>query len=255
MSDSSSSGDVLGIDPTGYPSDFDSDEQPLVYPLAGGYAFSPSVRRPLAEAPRAATLVVCLPQPWPNVGPRRVVPSAEERAIAMLKQAVERAPEEASPVQALREIERLWSSMAGVTGVAEATMRRLLTGMEKPTLAEIPEWWSGALEALREDDTTAHATAVEQASLLVRAVLARLRSSASARLAPGPRGAVEVAWEGPSHVRWLVHPAILPWPGANVRVYAREERSAAKLTAKSLFLAESVIHHAVERLREADGSR
>jgi hypothetical protein len=250
MSDSSSCRDVLGIDPTEYPSDVDSDEQPLVFSLSGGYAFSPNVRHPV-EVPRATYAVYYIHRPQQ----RRALPSVEDRAISLLKQAVERAPEDGSPAEALQEIERIWSSTAGVTGLAEATMRRILTSAEKPALAETPDWWSGALATLREEDTTAHATAVEQASLLVRAVLARLRSAASARLAPGPRGAVEVVWEGPAHLQWLVHPAVLPWPGANVRVYAREDRTATKLTAKSLFLAESVIAHAVKHLREADGPR
>ena len=149
------------------------------------------------------------------------------------------------PEKALREIEQIMSLLDEVKGPCESAMRILLFRVKRPKLSDIPEWWNSELAELHRDESYFATAALEQASLLVRSVLTHLPSM-SARLASGYNGSVEVVWNISPYLSWYVYPSFLPWPGVRVRVYSRDERE--NLTAKSLFLAETVTSHAVAHL-------
>jgi hypothetical protein len=196
-------------------------------------------------------------RPWPRRIPRPAwndtdsppVKTPNDIALEILEGAVRSASCLSDPRDALRAIDAIWSQIDEVSTLAESRMRILLKRVERPVLAESPEWLAPVLEALKEtgdpDLGPPHPTAVESARRLVLATLAEVQGSRKASLEPSPGGSVAVTW--PRGLRWLVALPRLPWPGVNVRVYTGSD--ATDLEARTYHQAFGVIEASRDELR------
>lgn len=118
--------------------------------------------------------------------------------------------------EAIREIEEIWAELLVCSDMAEARVRLLLPRVEKPVLADTPEWLADQIIALVGQDCDQ--SAIESAEKLIRAVLHAVPDAPEADLSPSAFGAVEVSWGAGLH--WLVYEPRLDWPGVNVRVFS-----------------------------------
>lgn len=91
---------------------------------------------------------------------------------------------------------------------------------------------------IRQDDRLC-----ASAQSLVMATLATSGDS-SARVLSSGYGRIEIVWDCPSQLTWIVDRPASLWPAANVRVYHRTALDSPALTSRSFGLAHRVVEHA-----------
>ncbi len=100
--------------------------------------------------------------------------------------------------------------------------------LEKPALADLPQWFQeqeAGLFECEEGVLPAHPYAVESAKLLVRACLAAVDDTQrpEAEVETGPMGRLILDWYVPdSRLQWMVEAIDLPWPSVKVYQLSRQ---------------------------------
>jgi hypothetical protein len=129
---------------------------------------------------------------------------------------------------------------------AESHLRALIKALPPLNFTnDVPSWFKlSELESARIDPR-----AISSARELVRATVAMTDAKFEATCEPGRDGAIEISWETPSQLTWVVGRPRMSWPGVNVRAYVRADESTHALQTRSFFLAHRVVIHAVGSLR------
>ena len=182
-----------------------------------------------------------------------------ERFVALACRIVEfeidRACMEHSRLERLNSLERVWSRIDELSGMAEARLRLNLAA--GPDLLESPQWLQSEIASLGENSSPRnppHPAAIDSAARLIRATLRALPALAPnlrANLSAATLGRVDVEWSGDSGLRWIVGISGVAWPGVLVRTYrAKGGSDAIGLVAHTLHTAASVVAEAVEALHQ-----
>lgn len=145
------------------------------------------------------------------------------------------------PKYAAERIDELRERVETVCLAAEARLRTLLGSLDALELADEPAWLANAARSLM--DRGADAAAVDSACKLCRALLA-VKSDLTAELDIASSAVVEVAWNVPSRLTWIVRAPRHRWPGVVVRSYVRENATSPKMKVRSTLLAHRVIEMA-----------
>jgi hypothetical protein len=171
-----------------------------------------------------------VPRPAPAIWQNNIEqphPQPVNRELESLQDAIRSAFVDADPLIALQRIDEIWTKLDDASNLAESRMRILLKRVAKPPLAPEPDWLAEGLSSLsREVDLETGelplAAAVESARLLICSVIKACDvPHLRAELGTGLLGSVDVQWNVPSSLTWVVQGARLPWPGLQVRAYAR----------------------------------
>jgi hypothetical protein len=127
---------------------------------------------------------------------------------------------------------------------AESHLRIMLKKLPALELADsLPSWFEESVPGV-------DSRAMASASKLVRAVLADV-NDIEASCEPSDDGAVEISWDTPRQLTWVVNRPRMSWPGINVRVYARVDEDRPELQVRSFFLAHRAVEHARQFLNPA----
>src|SRR5262249_33581277 len=89
---------------------------------------------------------------------------------------------------------------------------------------------------------------LEAAHRLVKGVLVH-GVTAEAELERARHGGIEVAWDVPMRLTWIVGVPRLAWPGVNLKCYVRTSEDGPAMQERSFFLAHRAIMHALPYLK------
>jgi hypothetical protein len=177
-----------------------------------------------------------------------------ESDFARIEAAIREASDLPNPADAMREIDVIWGKLYGACSLAESRMRGLVHCVRDPKVAWEPSWLTAAMDRLRgsvsEGLDAPHFLAIESARKLVCALISASRGRAVvAQIQAAPYGCVDIWWDNsPLSLSWIVAPPRLPWPGVDVRVYARRAPDRPCMCAESFHRADAVVKHALMHL-------
>lgn len=141
-------------------------------------------------------------------------------------------------VAGAEQIDEIRERAEEVCTTAESHLRVLVKQLPPLTLAEqTPDWLSGF-------DSACDSRAIASANLLVRAILQIVGSDTQAVCEPSDDGALEISWDTPKRLTWVVGRPRMAWPGINVRTYSRIDEQRPAMDVRSFFLAHRAINHA-----------
>lgn len=170
-----------------------------------------------------------------------------EPNLPQLREAIVALSERKS-LEAAKRIDEIRESVDELGAAAEARLRVTLKSLTAPALApEAPAWFVESVRLLPSHQLDKRVVA--SAERLVRAVVAAVGAAGEGRCELANDGTLEVVWESDSCLTWLVGRSRLPWPGINVRAYARHDANLPAMRSRSFQLAHRAIEHAASRLR------
>jgi hypothetical protein len=152
--------------------------------------------------------------------------------------------------QAIKELETILDTIETVKHHAEARVRILNTiKLQKPKLAESPEWLDGIIENLKQSEeiSQAHWPTIQMTQFLIRTLLEKSPPGliGKPKLELFQPHSISVTWE--QGLSWLVYPASFAWPIVHTRVYTSLD---GKLNAKSFWLADSIIDYSMKHFEQ-----
>ncbi|WP_437325542.1 hypothetical protein [Sorangium sp. So ce381] len=123
---------------------------------------------------------------------------------------------------------------------AESHLRVIVKQLPSLPLGTSAPEWLNELNAIATVDSRVLASARN----LICAVIADVGADIEANFEPSDDGAIEVTWDTPRQLTWIVNRPRLPWPGVSVRAYARADEDRPAIQTRSFSLAHRVVEHA-----------
>lgn len=154
----------------------------------------------------------------------------------------------AGSLDAAKQIDAIRESVDEVSVAAESYLRAIVKGLPAiPKIEQAPAWLDEPTDDY--DPTTIDPRVMASARDIVRAVLAVAPAGAIAKCEPASDKGLEICWDTPLQLTWIIGKPRLPWPGVNVRAYTRAQVDRPALDVRTFFLAHRLIDHAVPVLR------
>lgn len=147
-----------------------------------------------------------------------------------------------------KEIDLIREQVDEVSVAAESYLRAMIKGLPAVLRVEqAPSWLDEPTDDY--DPASIDPRVMISAKDILRSVLAAAPVEVSARCERSRDGGLEISWDVPRQLTWVISKPRLPWPGVNVRAYARAHEDQPALDVRTFLLAHRLIDHAVPILR------